>query len=105
MGEVHVDVLDVAGVDLLAQRGPGLVGRAPHDGAGRGEFLVDGLAARGAREDAQLERGALERSRASACGERARDGLGGARRGEPAEGDGVPVVDVADGLLGREDRE
>ena len=88
--QVHVHELDRAAVDLGAQRGTRLVRRAPRDGLGLGEVVVQ-LAGGCAGDHADPERPASLMFLAGAGGKGTRHELGRSSGREAAESDGLAV--------------
>ena len=100
VAQVGVDVVDLAGVDLAAQRRVGVVGQALGDGVRLGQDAV-GLGSGGGtgpQADAEVLAGVV--CGAGSSGECRRHGLGVAGAGEPAHPDVVAGADVLGGCLG-----
>ena len=102
--QVHVDELHGAAVDLGPQLRARLIRRAPGDGFGVGEIVIE-IAGGGAGDHPDLERPSGAVLVARTRGQRLRHELGRTRRGEAAETYGVSVTDVRGGLVGGQGRE
>ena len=90
---MHVEETRAPAVDRCAEVFVRLVGRAPCDRLGKGEFAVERLAGRGPRDDADLERPSGLVFGLGALGKGGGNRLRGPRGREPAETDCVVVVD------------
>jgi hypothetical protein len=102
---MHVDEMNLVGVDLGPQRWVALIGRAEADGVGGGKRAIERFAGRGPGKDAELERAAGGMGRFRSGSQRARNGLGAARGRKAAEADRIAVVDQRRRLIGCQDRE
>ena len=103
MRQVHVDVLHLAGVDLVAAGRVGLVGQAHADAVGLGQHAVQLGGGGGAGPQPYLEALALGVQALDALRQRTRHGLGVARAGEAAHADVGASGNERCGLLGRHD--
>jgi len=103
MGQVHVDVVDQAGIDLLAAGRIGLVGQAQPDAVGLGQRAVELRRGRSAGPQADAEILALLVGGLHAARQRAGNELGIAGAGEAAHAHIRARGDELRGLFGRHD--